>query len=346
LQVFPAAALPRIETVEHWLDGDGDARRAALRAAKAELEAARRFGGGAAQAAPFAGVDEYTGYITGFVCAEGSFGVWRRRARFLLHVRLDDRPLLALLATTTGLGRVYEQPARPPLCPNPSCTWVIAAAQQLEALIELLRTGGLPGRKRRELESWAIAVDELYAARRLGVRPRGAILDSAAERLAATREYRAPSRDELIQPPGRDLRVESLRALQEWSREHAGALSCADYIRWRREHRSAPTRNTVTRQFGSWYPALRAAGLADRAVRQVMRAGGEEARRERRIEQRAKVVAAVRRYQSEHGRSPRAMEFFRWRLAAAPATPTQGTIYNLFPGGWHEVLVAASREAG
>ena len=27
------------------------------------------------------------------------------------------------------------------------------------------------------------------------------------------------------------------------------------------------------------------------------------------------------------------MEFFKWRLMAAPDTPTQATVYNLFPGG-------------
>ncbi len=41
-----------------------------------------------------------------------------------------------------------------------------------------------------------------------------------------------------------------------------------------------------------------------------------------------------------HGRIPSAMQFFRWRLAEAPATPTQATVYRLFPGGWQAVLDA------
>jgi hypothetical protein len=97
-----------------------------------------------------------------------------------------------------------------------------------------------------------------------------------------------------------------------------------------------------TRQFGGWYAALAAAGLGDRAARAVRRTGGEEARRERRLAQQARVVAAVRRFESEHGRHPRAIEFFRWRLAAAPETPTQATVYNLFPGGWNAVLAASA----
>jgi len=36
------------------------------------------------------------------------------------------------------------------------------------------------------------------------------------------------------------------------------------------------------------------------------------------------------------------MEFFKWRLAAAPDTPTQGSVYNLFPGGWAAVLEACA----
>jgi hypothetical protein len=53
------------------------------------------------------------------------------------------------------------------------------------------------------------------------------------------------------------------------------------------------------------------------------------------------VVWAVRSFEREHGRRPRALEFFRWRLEAAIDAPTQATIYKLFPGGWAEVLAAA-----
>jgi len=35
------------------------------------------------------------------------------------------------------------------------------------------------------------------------------------------------------------------------------------------------------------------------------------------------------------------MEFFRWRLHHAPDSPSQGTVYRVFPGGWREVIAEA-----
>jgi hypothetical protein len=39
------------------------------------------------------------------------------------------------------------------------------------------------------------------------------------------------------------------------------------------------------------------------------------------------------------------MEYFRWRLNRDPQTPTQAAIYNLFPGGWSNVLAALGDSA-
>jgi hypothetical protein len=167
-------------------------------------------------------------------------------------------------------------------------------------------------------------------------------LQLAARHLKALRRYRGSTRP-LLELPGRDLRAEALAALRAWSEASSGTLACGGYERWRREHPSAPTRNSVAKVFGSWHAAMEAAGLGDRAARRVARrAGGEEARRARRELQRARVVAAVRRFEAEHGRLPRAMEFFKWRLAVLPDTPTQATRYNLFPGGWKAVLEACA----
>ena len=44
--------------------------------------------------------------------------------------------------------------------------------------------------------------------------------------------------------------------------------------------------------------------------------------------------------------NPTAMQFFRWRLVDAPATPTQATVYRLFPGGWPAVLAAYEASEG
>jgi hypothetical protein len=58
----------------------------------------------------------------------------------------------------------------------------------------------------------------------------------------------------------------------------------------------------------------------------------------RRELQRQRVIAAVQTYRREHGRLPRAMEFFRWRYEKDVDAPSQGTVYRVFPGGWDEVL--------
>ena len=47
---------------------------------------------------------------------------------------------------------------------------------------------------------------------------------------------------------------------------------------------------------------------------------------------------AFTRFETERGRLPRAMEFFKWRAAALPDSPSQATVYKLFPGGWDGLL--------
>jgi len=71
-----------------------------------------------------------------------------------------------------------------------------------------------------------------------------------------------------------------------------------------------------------------------------------DARAARRELQRARVIAAVRRFECEHGRLPRALEFFRWRYEQAIDAPTQATVYKLFPDGFPEVLAEARQLAG
>jgi hypothetical protein len=248
------------QAVRTWTDGRGEQRRTTMRCLMMELVAARRFGAGEPIATPFAARDQLLGYISGFASAEGCFGMSRGRPRFTVHLRQDDRPLLELLASATGLGKVSEHRPSPPL--NPSATWTIAARAQLAGLIDLLHRGGLSGRKLQEMEVWADAVDELNR-----VVPRREVLEEARNRLASVRAYRPPQRTELLRLPGRDLRTESLDALTAWSQETAGKLSCTDYTRWRRDHADAPNRNTIVRQFGSWPSALEAAGLGDRVAR-------------------------------------------------------------------------------
>jgi hypothetical protein len=97
----------------------------------------------------------------------------------------------------------------------------------------------------------------------------------------------------------------------------------------------------VARQFGSWYAAMEAAGLAERAARRrpTVRRGDAKARAGA-IDRRAQLIVAVRQFESEHGHVPSATEFFRWRRASCPTAPSQATVYRLFPGGWDAVLRA------
>src|SRR5262249_9447309 len=158
------------------------------------------------------------------------------------------------LASSTGTGRIYDHTPEPPL--NPSSTWVVTAQDELAQLLTMLREADLPGRKRDEMEIWAVAIDELRSARRLHVRPRRELLAVAADRLRLARVYRPPKR-RLLHLPGRDMRAETLAALQAWAGSIPGRLSCGSYARWRKEHGAAsPTRNTVAATFGSWHAAM------------------------------------------------------------------------------------------
>jgi len=322
------------QAVRTWTDESGERRRTTMRCLMAALAGARRFGVGAPSATPFAGRDQLVGYISGFLSAEGWIGFANGRPRSTVHLRQDDRPLLELLASATGLGHVTEH--RPPRPLNPSAKWTITARADLAQLVDLLLHGGLAGRKLRELKVWRRAVDELNRPS-----PRREVLEAARDRLAAVRAYRPPPKAELLQLPLRDLRQESLDALKSWSHQTAGGLSCTAYMRWRCGQTGVPDRNTIVRQFGSWLAALEAADLGDRVARPPRPIGGETGRAARREQQRERVIAAVQKYRREHGRLPRAMEFFRWRYEGAVDAPTQATVYNLFPGGWSEVLANA-----
>ena len=122
-------------------------------------------------------------------------------------------------------------------------------------------------------------------------------------------------------------------------KDEAGPLSCTRYTAARAP--DWPTRNTVARAFGSWDAALRAAGLEDRLPRRTpYRVGGAANRAARAQAQRERVLATLRYAVTVEGGVPTAMQFFRWRLINAPATPTQATVYRLFPGGWPAVLAA------
>ena len=323
--------------VSLWRSSDADrvARAATLRR---QLVATRRFGAGSGDAVRAPGSSEaLSGYLHGFLCAESSFGVDRSHTGLTVHLRRDDRPLLEMLARTLGLGDVTDYPAYGST--RPSTIWRVARLEEVSRLAAWLDPARLRGRKAAELEVWLRAVTLRREAKAAG---RRANLDDLIAEFRVARAYR----------PGRALapadhverrRDETLEILRTWAAREPESLSCERYAAARQP--DWPHRNTIARRFGSWTAALAAAGLEDRAastdaLREERARGAAVGRAAAREAQRERVLAALRHGIVIHGSVPTAMQFFRWRLVEAPATPTQATVYRLFPGGWDAVLAA------
>ena len=323
-------------------------RRFALRRLHDRLRAIRAFrapGPDELASAP-AERDALVAYLHGLLCAEGSFSLRPSHAGVSVHLRQDDRPLLEMLARETGLGYLRDSRAYPPA--HASTFWRISSAADVVQMASWLDPVLMRGRKANELRVWLDAVAELQRARAAG---RRAELPALISALNAARRYRPSSEKLPPREPQRDARADGIAALQRWAATESDPLSCGRYIAYRtRVDPTLPNRDTLARRFGSWNAALEAAGLADRAastadVRQA-RVAGAAAKREARAEaQRERVLATLRYGVALHGSLPTAMEFFRWRLVDAPATPTQATVYRLFPGGWPAVLAAYEASA-
>jgi hypothetical protein len=337
LSEFPMRGRKRVEfeiwrsAVELWTSGMTN-REVLARVLRDRLLDARRFRAPDGQALPPLD-DGLRGYLHGLVCAEGSFSLAPSKTGLALHMRRDERPLLAMLQRALGLGRLCDSRAYPPA--SPSTTWHVSRLEEAERLAGILDPALLRGRKARELEIWLRAVEERRSAQAAG---RVADLDDLIAEFRAARLYR-PGRPPVTNDRAPDPREEALAVLRDWAAREHGSLSCSRYAR-ARQH-GWPTRNTISRRFGSWDAALRAAGLEDRLARAEPRPVGGGAAREARAErQRERVLQTLRYLINVHGEIPSAMQFFRWRLAEAPATPTQATVYRLFPGGWQAVLDA------
>jgi hypothetical protein len=323
-------------------------RRFALRGLHDRLRTVRVFrapGPDELAAAP-ADRDALVAYLHGLLCAEGSFSLRPSHAGVSVHLRQDDRPLLAMLARETGLGYLRDARAYPPA--QASTFWRISSAADVIRIASWLDPVLMRGRKAKELRVWLGAVAESQRARAGG---RRADLAACIMALKAARRYRPPSNEPPPNEPQRDARAEDIAALQRWAATEREPLSCRRYVAYRAQvDQALPNRNTLTRRFGSWNAALEAAGLADRAastaeVRHARAAGGVADRAARAEAQRERVLATLRYGVNLHGSLPTAMQFFRWRLVEAPATPTQATVYRLFPGGWPAVLAAYEASA-
>ena len=307
-----------------WTSGNGEERRTALRSLMAKLVATRRFGAGGPvrrtlRQPKTAGLHKRLPLCRGLLQLVGP-----RDHGSSIHLRQDDRPLLELLAGSTGLGKVDRAPARRSAQPVPR-RGTSPPAPTWPRCRDLLRAGAAwSGRKRREMEVWACAVDELIRAARPGGRPQRELLDTGPTPARwLERAYRPPGRPELLRLPARDLRTDSLNALIAWSRETIGSLPCTGYMRWRREQPEAPARATIVRPVRDLARrAGAAAGLGDRVARAPRPIGGEAGRAARREQQRsARARVRCGGFEREPA-AARALEFFRWRYEAAVDAPT------------------------
>jgi hypothetical protein len=329
--------------VGFWRAGGKDRLPHMVRLSRSIREA-RRYGTTTTIAVPdelvLVGFYEWLG---GFIAGDGHLGAAAGATRLTIRLRADDRALLAALARTTGMGTIrgpYQNRAA-----SPSTVWNVTRTSDLLALTERL-DGKIPGRKRLEFDVWRRAV-LARADRDKPASDRRRIIDEAERELRRLRTYRPGA----ALPSANSRRVQRmyqqnkswLGLLREWAAGEQGALTATAYNEARRA--GWPTRNTIAIRFGSWYDALAAAGLSQRAavlpeVRDARTRGGADPREARRIAQQQRVAAAVRRCATALARSPGPTEYARWRLHNDPAAPAVPTCYRLFPGGWSELQAA------
>ena len=320
--------------VEQWAGSDND-RFSSMRVLAGEIREARRFSGpDAVDVVDLVGGEGFYEWLGGFIAGDGHLGIHDGRARLTLKLRADDEPLLAAIRDLTGSGNVrgpYRNRAA-----HPSVVWNVTRNSELVDLARRLG-GRIPGRKELEFEVWRTAVESPRDAGRVA---------AAASRLRDLRHYRpgtAPaSRKNRRVQRMYEQNCAWLPLLRRWAEQEPGPLTGTGYDRWRPP--GSPTRNTLAVRFGSWYDALDAARLADRVavtpeLRDARVRSGEAQRAERRLAQRERTIAAVKRCAAAVGRFPGPTEYARWRLHNEPTAPTFVTGYKLF-GGWADLRVA------
>jgi hypothetical protein len=286
-------------------------------------------------------------FLAGFATAEGHFGASASgHPIFRINLRQDDEPILTFLRRFYGLGWVdFRMPT-----PNASAraSWHVNRLDEVARLVSLFDREPPRGRKAAAYGVWReIVLDAARTAGRRRTVPERERRQRLVQTLRSTRTYI----DDPPIPPSRRLDERRLRcraALRAWA-ELVGheSLTAPSYAEIRAAaHPDWPDRNTVARTFGGWREALKACGLSTKRsfdTRRIARSKQASGARRRAHDstQRNVIAAAVSRCRNELGRWPRAMEFFRWRLHNAPDSPSQGTVYRVFPGGWREVIAEA-----
>jgi hypothetical protein len=286
---------------------------------------------------------ELAPFLAGFASAEAHFGTTERGSPwFTINLRADDAPLLALFQRVLQLGHLRD--IEPAGRSQAAASWRIGQLEDLRRLVALFDAHPPRGRAVDVYASWR----ELVL---LEPRPPARRRQLAAE--VRNRRSFITGLD-VIEPTScaERSRRRCADALRRWAQSSVYPGSSTAYERWRRDTgRTEPSRNTVAAAYGSWAAALVAVGLdtsasLDPARVAAIRAGNEAGILARRVQSRARVIDAVRRCIRELGREPRAGEFLAWRRVHARDSPSQMTIYRLFPGGFDEVMAVAQGRQG
>jgi hypothetical protein len=205
-------------------------------------------------------------YFAGFFSGEGCFMLARRSARFVIKLRRDDKPLLEAFRCEFGIGTIRDVATPEPW--SPAAVWHVTGARDVLKGIQLFESAPLLGRKLRQYQAWhpgAQAIAEAIVEKR----PLDeALVDEARRALAHVGAYRRPHAPLPVDSGRSAARDAYLHVLKQWAESVDGRLSCGAYAAARRDrHPEWPTRNTIAEAFGTWYNALRSAGLAGRAAR-------------------------------------------------------------------------------
>jgi hypothetical protein len=96
--------------------------------------------------------DQYAAsYFAGFFSGEGSFALYPRKARFVIKLRRDDRPLLEAFRRDFGIGSIRDVETPEPC--SPAAVWHVTGARDVLTGIQLFNSAPLLGRKARQYQA-------------------------------------------------------------------------------------------------------------------------------------------------------------------------------------------------
>jgi hypothetical protein len=110
--------------------------------------------------------DGFGHWLAGLIDGEGSFTITPNRPGFVCRLsvglRADDREVLSLIVSRTGLGKCLGS-SRSGGNRKPLVVWRVQRKEDCQAVVELLRLCPLRSKKARDFEIWAEAVAVMAA---------------------------------------------------------------------------------------------------------------------------------------------------------------------------------------